>query len=225
MWDCSDYFNRDTSDGALGFGKYPEIAEIFSSHSYEVQGNVTGSGLAKVEERQSLAPESIYDNSYSKAQTSTAIAYIGYSDSSWQVNTAQIESTWDPDVQMCGVVCNNKEFTTAATGTYTVSLDFSNSILAGGETNFKAGEGKANGGYHLYLHITNGNKILSGKKITVTEIKAGSTSIPMSDTLSTTASGSGNLSLEVYSEWGSNKLIDMSKISDASSLSITFKIQ
>jgi len=226
LWDCSDYFNRDTSSGkALGFGDYPEIAEIYSGRSYAVQGNVTGTGLAMVEARMNEAPECVYDTTYSLTQTSKAIVYIGYSEGGWQVNTAQIESTWNPDVQMCGVVCNNVEFTSATTGTYTVSLDFSNSILAGGETNFKPGEGKANGGYHLYLHITNGNKILSGKKITVTEIKAGSTSIPMSGTLSTTASGSGNVSLEVYSEWGSNKLIDMSNISNASSLSITFKIE
>lgn len=226
LWDCSDYFNRNTSGGkALGFGDYPEIAEIYSSRSYAIQGNVTGTGLDTVKARMTAAPECIYDTSYSLSQTSKAIAYIGYSEGGWQVNTAQIGDKWNPDVQMCGVVCNNVEFTSATTGTYTVSLDFSNSILAGGETDFKAGEGKANGGYHLYLQITNGNKILSGKKITVTEIKAGSTSIPMSGTLSTTASGSGNVSLEVYSEWGSNKLIDMSKISNASSLSITFKIE
>ena len=224
MWECSDFFNKDSSKGDLGWTLYPEVGALYTSRNYEAQGEVTGkTGLETVTSAKNAAPECIFDTTYSTSQTSKAVAFLGYADSSWSVNTAANGTTWNPDIQMSGIEFTNQEFTSAETGTFTVSIDVSKSSF---DDDGNA-SGSASGCSVMYLSITNGGSILSGKTVTVTKLEADSTEITLSSNPSAAASGSGDLQINILNSWVSPAAacFTAGDISSAEKITVTFTVE
>ena len=188
LWDCNDYYVKSSakiedSGVAALFARGP----ISSAQAYL---NMTA--------RLSSAPDYIYDTDYTAGQTSTAVAYLGYASEDWNVNSAANGDTWDPDMQADGMTLTTAIVTGA--GDYTVELDASKISV---DTDNKVYNGSSSGVTVMYLAITNGCTLLSGKTVTINSVSVDGTTYALSSSnaAEATVSGSGNLQVILVNPW------------------------
>lgn len=215
LWDCNDYYNK-TSASIKDAG----VAACFSRGAIS-----SNDAYNNIQTRLASAPDYIYDTDYTEGQTTKAVAYISYANSSWSVNTAVCNGVWNPDCQVTGVTAETAEIT--GDGEYTVSLDFTSSSV---NTDTKTLTGTSTGITLLSLAITNGNSLLSGKTVTVTKVNIDGTDYALSSANQTVATANGtNLEATLANPWagsGINKCGDFeSAVNNCKKMTMTFTVK
>lgn len=154
LWDCSDFFQRTTLQM-----RDENIAEIFAGRSFSAQSSMTEDEIAesakkRIDETFAAAPEKFTDDTAIQADENTAVAWIMYQSEDFGVSYS-VGDEYDPASKTDGVAAENVKI--EGEGTYTVSLDFTDSKIPKGVA-FSA------------LGIANGEKLFPGYIVTIDEV-------------------------------------------------------
>lgn len=150
LWDCSNMYDRNACKIVDD-----EVASIYLEHSYAAQSkqsqeDIKAAASAYLDQALAAAPEG------AGVDENTAMAWIMYTSSDWGVQYS-VGDVYDPDDKTAGLAAVDIEIT--GPGTYTVSLDFTNT--AGGY---------ANGVTFSALAVTNAENLYPGCIINLKEV-------------------------------------------------------
>lgn len=225
LWDCSSLFVRRNLSWLD-----PEVEELFKSRSYSAQAGLSEEALREQATEQmnaalAAAPESL-DGLSAGAEADQAIAWLMFTSGDWNVGYS-VGDEYNPSEKTEGIVNTDVEITEA--GTYTVSLDFT-----------QTAGGSANGMTFCAIGISNGEQLYPGYLIEIVDFQIDGKEYPLLAEGYTTTDDGKCTRLNVYNGWvksipaeariaggdftnASPCLVDPEELGNIQSISITFE--
>lgn len=203
LWDCNNLYSRTQCKIIVD-----ELAQMYKDRSraaYEANG-VTPENLAtdckqKIDDAAANAKEA------AGAAADEAIAWIMYTSGDWGVQYS-VGDTYAPESATAGIVATDVQIT--GEGTYTVSLDMTETSAGGGDgMTFSA------------LGISNGETLFSGMIITLDEVKINGEVYELQGTPYTTSDDKLCTRVNLYNGWVSQVPAEARTLTPADDLSPT----
>lgn len=184
LWDCSNFYKRASRTTAN-----EALAKLFDERRLANETGVTeavkSAAKERLEETYRNAQDSFEADVDFPPSDDMAIAWIMYSSSDYGISYS-VGDTYDPSNRTTGVHATNAEIT--GEGTYTVSLDFSES-------------GKAKGVSFSALGISNGETFFPGYTVTIDEILINGEPYELAGKEYTTSDNGKCTRVNLYNEW------------------------
>lgn len=185
LWDCSNFYLRSS-----GITSNEALAELFDRRRYANEASlstdeVKSAAKEKLAETYRHAQEVLMDDVDLPPSDDMAIAWIMYASNDYSISYS-VGDTYDPTNRTTGVHAVNAEIT--GEGTYTVSLDFSDSGTAKG-VSFSA------------LGISNGETLFPGYTITIDSILINGEPFELAGKEYTTSDNGKCTRVNLYNEW------------------------
>lgn len=185
LWDCSNFYKR-----ASGITADEAIAKLFDERRYANEASlstdeVKSAAKERLEETYRNAEDSFMADVDLPASDDMAIAWIMYSSSDYGISYS-VGDTYDPSNRTAGIHATNAEIT--GEGTYTVSLDFSES-------------GAAKGVSFAALGISNGETFFPGYTVTIDSILINGEEYELAGKEYTTSDNGKCTRVNLYNEW------------------------
>ncbi|MDO5292858.1 MAG: glycoside hydrolase family 5 protein [bacterium] len=221
LWDCSSLFKRTE----LSFFD-KDIAALYTAHSLETQASkskeqIVSDAKAEIEKVAAAAP----DAEGSDIGDDTALAWLMFNSSDWGVSYS-VGDKYDPSTKTEGIKATDVKINGA--GTYTVSLDFT-------ETAAKS----ANSIIFSAVGITNGEKLYPGYILTIKEVTINGKKQTLTGASYTTTDDDVCTRANIYNNWVTlipknartidgdvskitPNLVDPKKIGEIKTISVTF---
>ena len=188
LWDCSNFYKRRTNTLAD-----ETLAELFSSRARSSEDGksveeIKAAAQTRLEETYSLSMEEMMSDVELPASDDMAVAWIMFQSDDYS-KAYSVGDNYDPTNKTKGIYAKNAEIT--GEGTYTVSLDFTDS-------------GYAKGVAFSALGISNGETMFPGYTITIDSILLNGEPFELAGREFTTSDDSKCTRVNLFNQWVSS---------------------